>query len=416
MSGAAALSPDSAESGRPDRFAEFLLLGQILAATLLQKVAVNLTADIQLFLGFIILAVLTGLGLLSGRLELRAVRCIFYAIAMSAMAAVQFFHMTDFALPSLVMLMLVHLPYVFGLRAGLARPGIELDMYVKTMAVFAVIGILQYFGQYIVGVPVAYPMEFFFPESLHVIGFNALNALSYGNEHYKSTGVFFLEPAIFCQFLAIAVIIELIYFRNWKRLVLFAGAIAVTFSGTGLILILLLVPFYMLEQRRYPALLVFVVVVLLAPLWAPAIGLQNLVSRTGEFFNPDSSGFARFVSMFYVLRDFILPYPDKFLFGTGAGMIGATIPRQVDYANFDPTWGKIIYEYGMLAAIAYFTFLGVLFATARRSRYLKAALLIQFLVLGGYIIPPTIHGLVMALIAWPEARWVPRAERKKEAG
>lgn len=408
--------PADTPVARPvDRSAEYLLVGQIVAATLLQKVAINLTADVQLFLGFLILAALTGLGIAFGKLELRPVRCIFYMAAMAVMGFVQLFHMDDFSLPSLIMLMLVHLPYVFGLRPGLARPGIELELYVRVMAAFALLGIIQYFAQYAVGVPLAFPMEYYFPESLHVTGFNSLNAIKYGADHYKSTGVFFLEPAIFCQFLSLAVVIDLIYFRNWKRLALLATAIAVTFSGTGLIMIFLLLPFFMIEQKKYVSLLVFGVVIVSSPLWAPAVGLGSFVSRVSEFSNPNSSGFARFISMFFVLRDFVAPYPDNLLFGIGAGSIGATIPRQVDYANFDPTWGKIIYEYGVFAAMAYFAFLAALFSSARRSRYLKAALLIQFLVLGGYIIPPTIHGLIVALIAWPEAKLIPRYGEAKEA-
>jgi len=415
MSVIAASSSESSAVKRDDPIAQMLLAGQLIAATLLQKVAITLTADIQLFLGFIILTGLTGFGVLAGRLEIRALRCVVYLIAMSVMALVQLAHSGDFSFPSLIMLMLVHLPYVFGLRSGLVNPGYELNFYVRLMSVFAIVGIVQFFAQYVVGVPVAFFMEHYFPKSFYVIGFNGLNPLGGGAEHFKSTGVFFLEPAIFCQFLALAVIIDVVYFMNVKRIILLLAAIAVTFSGTGLILLFLLMPFYLIERRQFFLLTGAGVAVVLSPLWAPLVGLGRFVNRAGEFFDPHSSGFARFVSMFLVLRDFVLPYPHKMLFGEGAGMIGAIVPRAVDYANFDPTWGKIIYEYGFFAATAYFLFLATLFTTARRSRYLKAALLIQFLVLGGYIIPPTIHGLIVALIVWPDARPVPVAIERKSA-
>lgn len=404
MTAAALSQPIASPATREhDRLAEWLLLGQIIGVTFLQKLAVTLTADVQLFFGFILLAALTAIGVVFSRLEIRPVRCAFYLLAMALMSAVQLAHLDSFSLPSLIMLMLVHLPYIFGLRPGLARPGIELEYFVKAMAVLAGLGIAQYFAQYVIGTRLAFPVEHFIPEAVRVEGFNSLNPVRYMGEHYKSTGVFFLEPAIFCQFLAIAIVIDMVYFRNWKRIILYICGIAVTFSGTGLFLLFLLVPFFLIEKRQFIALLLFVAAILSAPIWAYPLGLGGFVDRAAEFLNPYSSGFARFISMFFVLRDFIIPYPDKLFFGVGAGSISSGISSEVDYTYFDPTWGKVIYEYGAIAALAYFALLAALFTSAHRSRYVKAALLIQFLVLGGYIIPPTIHGLIVALIAWPYA-------------
>jgi len=395
------MSSEAVSATRPhDRMAEWLLFGHIISITFLQKFCIEIGGTPFLLALFSLIG-LTGLGLASRRLELKPKRALFYMLILSVMTLVQFLNNTPFSVMSLTLLFTVNFPYIFGLRPGLARPGAELEFFQKCMAVVAVFGVVQYGLQFVVGKEWAFFLDVRFPQQFIMDGFNNLNELSYGSSTLKSNGFFFLEPAFFCQFLAISIVIELVYFRNWKRLALYVAGTVVTFSGTGLIILFALTPVYLVHHRRFGILLALFVLVVTAPLWMELVGLGRIVERAQEFTNPHSSAFARFISVFYILRDFIAIRPEYILWGRGAGLIRDTVPAAIDYASFDPTWGKLVYEYGVVGASAYFAFLANLFTSAKRSRYLKAAFLIQFLFLGGYILPPTVHVLMVALLAWP---------------
>lgn len=386
-----------------DRLAEWLLIGLIVSAVFLQKITIPIMGGEVIFLGFFVLMGLTGTGLLFRRLEINPVRAVLYLGAMSLMVSVQFFHLYHFSMPSLLMLCLVHFPYVCQMRSGLARPQAALHFYQKIMAVVAVLGILQFLAQYVIGVHYAFFVDEFLRAYGVAVEFNNMNPIRMGHPYYKSNGIFMLEPSFFCQFLAVSVVIEMAVFRNWKRLSIYLAGIVVTFSGTGLMILFLLAPVYLLQRGRVGLLTAMGTGLLSAPIWAPLIGLGRQVERINEFSNVHSSGFARFVSIFWVIKDFLFPDFSLFIFGAGAGTINEVVPDAVDYTTFDPTWGKLVFEYGILGALAYATFFFGVLSTSTATRYLKAALALVLLLMGGYLIPPVVHGLIIALLVWPAA-------------
>lgn len=400
----AVVSPESQPATRPtDRLAEWLLIGLILSAIFLQKIIIPMDGGEVVFLGFFVLMGLTGIGLLFRRLEINPVRAVLYLGAMSVMISMQFFHLYHFSMPSLLMLCLVHFPYVCQIRQGLARPQAALHFYQKMMVVVAILGILQFLAQYVIGAHYAFFMDQFLLAHELAPDFNYMNPIRMGSLYYKSNGIFMLEPSFFCQFLAVSVVIEMAVFRNWKRLCIYIAGIVVTFSGTGLIILLLLSPIYLLQRGKIAQVALMGAGVVTAPIWAPLVGLGRLVERTAEFTNVHSSGFARFISIFWVIKDFLFPDFRLFFFGAGAGTINKVVPHAVDYTTFDPTWGKLVFEYGVLGAIAYAIFFFGVLSTSTATRYLKAALALLLLLMGGYLIPPVVHGLIIVLLVWPAA-------------
>jgi hypothetical protein len=132
------------------------------------------------------------------------------------------------------------------------------------------------------------------------------------------------------------------------------------------------------------------------------VGLGKVIDRTNEFANPYSSGYARFLSIFPTLDTFILKEKNSMLFGLGAGSILKVLDSQVrDYEAHNPSWGKMVFEYGILGGLSYFLFIGYMFWSGQGSAYVKAAILLTFMVLGEYILPPTFHGIILALLLWP---------------
>jgi hypothetical protein len=386
-----------------DRLAEWLLIGLIVSAVFLQKIIIPIGSGEVIFLGFFVLMGLTGTGLLFRRLEINPVRAVLYLGAMSVMVSMQFFHLYHFSMPSLLMLCLVHFPYVCQIRPGLARPQAALHFYQKIMAVVAILGILQFVAQYVIGPYYAFFMDQFLLAHGLAPEFNYMNPIRLGHPYYKSNGIFMLEPSFFCQFLAVSVVIEMVVFRNWKRLCIYVAGIVVTFSGTGLMILFLLAPVYLLQRGNIGLLTAMGTGLLSSPIWAPLIGLGRQVERIAEFSNTHSSGFARFISIFWVIKDFLFPDFSLFIFGAGAGTINEVVPDAVDYTTFDPTWGKLVFEYGILGALAYMTFFFGVLSTSTATRYLKAALALVLLLMGGYLIPPVVHGLIIALLVWPAA-------------
>lgn len=386
-----------------DRLAGWLLFIPITAVTFLQKLAVPLGGNDALFLSLLILLGTTAVGAAVGRLQVDKRLLVTYCLAMSVLVAVQFANVQTFSVASLLLLLVVHAPYIFRLRPQLAKPGAELRFFQTVMAILAVCSVLQYVAQFAVGSHYAYFMDTLFPQAFIAQGFHALNPVG-GGGTYKATAFFFLEPAVLCQFLAVSVVIEMLYFRSYRRLVLFFAGIAVTFSGTGLIILLVLAPIYLAAKRQLAILALIFVAIITAGIWMPLVGLEHTYERAFEFADPHASGFARFISIFLILRDLLLPQAATLFFGLGSGTISAAVTgEQFGYSAFDPTWGKIFFEYGLLGFMAYLALLTAIFSTGTRSRYLKAGFLIQFLLLGEFLLPPIVHCLVVALIVWPRS-------------
>lgn len=404
-------SPAPQTETRPtDRLAEWLLIVLILAAVYLQKIRISVAGGEVIFIGFFVLMGLTAVGLVFRRLEIHPMRAVMYLLAVSVMTTMQLFHLYYFTFTSLIGLFLVHFPYICQIRPGLVRPQMELRFYQKTMVFVAILGIIQFLSQYVIGVYAAFIFDNLLISQQIAPDYNNMIHIRAGDPYFKSNGVFMLEPSFFCQYLSISVVIEMAVFRNWKRLCIYIAGIIVTFSGTGLIILLLLSPIYLLQRGKIAQVAIMGAGVVSAPIWAPLVGLGRLIERTAEFSNVHSSGFARFISIFWIFKDFLFPDIQLLVFGVGAGKINDVVPNAVDYTSFDPTWGKLIFEYGLMGAIFYLSFFFYVLSTSTATRYLKAALALMLLLMGGYLIPPVVHGLIIALLVWP-ARELPSTEK-----
>ncbi len=377
-----------------------LLSVLILGTIFLQKFALPFGSG-SVFLTLVVMGVLAGYGFLRGTLGINIKILFLYLSMIAGLTLTQLLGGFDFSVLSLLLLFILHGFYIFRLKDDRSREKILL-FFQKIMACIAVLGIVQYCAQFLIGPQAAFPIDYYVPKNWLAPVFHGLNPVNSSGDIYKSTAVFFLEPAFLCQFLALNIIIEVIHFRNWKRLALFFIATALTFSGTGLLILFVLLPVYLIRQGKFILLSLLAVFALTSPFWSPFVGLDKTVARAGEVTNKYSSGYARFVSIFPTLNTYIVPETKTLLVGRGAGSILRTLDaKKQDYEAHNPSWGKIIFEYGVIGGLFYFVFIGYAFFTSKCSWYIKSALLIQLMLLGEYVLSPVIQGLVLALVIWP---------------
>ena len=146
------------------------------------------------------------------------------------------------------------------------------------MLVVAIAGILQFFGQLVVKGPLLFTFVGIFRPDLISHGFNYVIPVPGLGGLNKSNGFFLVEPSSFSQLMALAIIVELEFFKPSWRLGVLGLALMLSFSGTGLLLFAAIVPLYLLRRGwggvlllAGPAVLV-AAIVLAGPKLAPAAG------------------------------------------------------------------------------------------------------------------------------------------------
>jgi hypothetical protein len=218
----------------------------------------------------------------------------------------------------------------------------------------------------------------------------------------KSNGFFLVEPSVFSQMMALALIIEVLTARRLRHLAIFAAGLLLSVSGTGWIVIaafILAAPFGLgLRGLALAAAIVVLVagvaggLVLLAPDIADAFA-----GRIDEVLRPGTSGHMRFVTPLWLLSDMIGGDPTAALLGIGPGA-AERLTLAYDYDVNTPV--KVAVEYGLPALLAYL----LLFTLGQRTPTQGAILvpaLVLFMVTGGYQQFPPMIFVTLLLISIP---------------
>ena len=264
----------------------------------------------------------------------------------------------------------------------------------------AIVGILQFLAQF--GGLKLFSFKSFVPANLLLEGpYNTVIPIGAGG-YMKSNGLFLVEPSVFSQFMALAIIIEVLMFRRLLFIAAFAAALMVSASGTGWVMIVafVLTASFSLGVRGLVLSFVtvaigFLAIAALAVLF-PA-GFDFFLSRTGEIYQIGSSGYDRFVTP-WALGHFVLSRePWAALFGLGAGVS--------EHLAMEPAWNynlnppvKIALEFGIPGFVLYLLFLLI----ARRTSTQKALLapvLVLLLLDGGYSqFPPVLFPALLLIL------------------
>jgi hypothetical protein len=375
------------------RFA--LLATPLIGATFLSKFAFPpfgaLGIDISVFL--VLAALMVGSVADCVRIEPR--RLTLFALMICCLGLMQIFQPGAFSPTSLLLLVAVHLPYVFTVPHSNDGERI-IKFFIQIVTVFALLGIAQYGLQFVVNVRYLFPIENFVPGTFIVQNFNHQAAMEYGSHEYRANGVFLLEPSFFSQVLAVAMVAELCTLGRLTRLAIFGLALVVSYSGTGIIVLAICLPLCLVSQRRWGLLLLGLIGLIAIIALHEFFHVGRLLSRIDEFTSIRSSGYGRFVGGFYLFDRFLWPDPWRTLFGYGAGSF-------IGHASHDGIAGemalfKIVFEFGLLGAVAYFGFLFACLLYSPAPRLLTLAVGITYLLNGIYI--PFAHGLALSLLLW----------------
>ncbi len=301
-----------------------------------------------------------------------------------------------------------------------ARPVQEIAFFKvvnNAFMVVAVLGILQFAAQF-AGIRVFSFTGLLPPSILYEAGYNLEIQVGIG-EILKSNGLLLVEPSVFSQMMALALIIEAIGMRRVLFLAAFAAGLVLSFAGTGwLVIAAFLVGSTVAMGRKGMVIaaavgLALATILVVAQVFAPDF-LDSFTGRYSEFSTPGTSGHQRFVTPFWLLHDVLSVDPAAALLGIGSG---ASEILTLPYDYFVTTPIKVLVEYGAPALIAYVT----LFVQGRKTA-LQAALvfpgLILFFFTGGYQQFPPILFIVLMLtsVARLDRSTYPRARAAVTSG
>ena len=337
-------------------------------------------------------------GSVMGCVQIEPRRLALYVILLAILGSFQILQ-TDVSWSSMVLLVALHLPYIFAVP-GEGDGNRIIKFFIDIVTVFAWLGIAQYALQFVVSARFLFPLENFVPSTFIVQHFNKQAALAYGSEVYRANGVFLLEPSFFSQVLAVAIVAELGNLRRITRLVPFGIAILASHSGTGLLLLAVCLPLYLVSRRHWNLLLIGLIALVAIIAFQDLLHLDRFVSRLDEFGSTRSSGFARFVGGFFLFDQYLWGDPWRTLFGYGAGAF-ADYSARSDYPVAEMALFKIVFEFGLAGAAAYFGFLFCCLIASPAPRLLILAVALTYLLNGIYT--PFAHGLALSLVLWNSA-------------
>jgi hypothetical protein len=377
------------------RFA--LLATPLIAVTFLSKFAFPPFGAMGIGVSiFLVLAALI-VGSIAGCVSIEPRRLTLYFLMIGFLGLIQIFQPNSFSPTSLLLLVALHLPYVVSVPQSNDGERI-IKFFIQIVTVFALCGIAQYLLQFVVSVGYLFPIENFVPDTFIVQNFNHQAAIEYGSHEYRANGVFLLEPSFFSQVLAVAVVAELCTLGRVTRLAIFGLALLFSYSGTGIIVLAICLPLCVVSQRRWGLLLVGMIGMIAIFALHEFFHVGRLLSRIDEFTSIRSSGYGRFVGGFYLFDRFLWHDPWRTLFGYGAGSFTSHATASHDGTASEMALFKIVFEFGLLGAVAYFGFLFACLFYSRAPRLLTLAVGITYLLSGIYI--PFAHGLALSLLLW----------------
>jgi len=363
--------------------------------------------------GVPVIYIMIFVGLAKGRFNLDLPGLILYTLflavgAVSLSANLNLGHERDGSFASLLLLAALYLPFMFLLRPfELSREAWTWTMRAfSNLALFvAFVGIFQFCLQFVFNPPWLFDFSPLIPKALSTD--ILANSAIYTGSAYKSNGFFLREPSAFSFLMAFALICEMAMFKRWARMGVFTVGLMLSYSGTGLLALGfgLMFPFGFKTAVRIG--IIAVVGLVLVLLFGDALNLSFTLGRVNEFSSESSSGYIRYVAPMRLIRELIDSDAWTAFVGHGPGTIfhaGRT------YEFHDPTWAKLLYEYGL---IGFSACLGLMLYAMSRSHapvQVRATLFFCWLVQGGHLLTPENVLLIYVLLSlWPH----PGSERMR---
>ncbi|NYZ16653.1 hypothetical protein HL658_29255 [Azospirillum sp. RWY-5-1] len=346
-------------------------------------------------LGLLVTLATVGLMAVRGLLQVDTARLALFAVVAAAAAVSAMVNPSTASATSYLLFVALYVPFVFVTTTDRAFFLATLRTFQTLVFVCAVLGVIQFLAQFVVQSELLFTFKGLLPDAILMPGFNTAVPLTYGAALMKSNGFLLLEPSIFSQLLALALLVEILFFGRVLRLALFGLALPLSYSGTGILLLAVFLPLVVLHRRAVGLMIAGAVgVVVLIP-FAGALHLDVILQRAGELQSTQTSGFARFVSAFWLLRDFVVDNTPALFFGLGPGSITGVL-HDVPYEAHDPTWGKLLFEYGIVGTLVFSVFFLACVFVGAHSKWVSGFLLFGFLFFGGVLLDPRVNALLIA--------------------
>jgi hypothetical protein len=257
---------------------------------------------------------------------------------------------------ALILVAVLHVPFIFdpGSSWKLKRIcGYFATVFVTCSMWVAIIAIIQFALVNILKLEILSNIYRVLPDGLHQLGGYTYTAPYHGL--IKANGYVFREASFLSMNMAFAIIMEAVYLRRRNVLLLLLIAMFLSFSGSG-ILVLISATFIPNSRKTLlVAVLAVVGVVILFQLSTKVPALALWTQRISEFQAVGSSGFSRYVAPFIVVLSHWIHDINNFLFGYGAGSYDRTVRPLSLLLGFEISGAnlqKTLYEYGAVGFVA----------------------------------------------------------------
>jgi hypothetical protein len=387
------------------------LVTMLLSLTVLERFGINfgsysLSPSLIAVFGMLVCAAAFKCLMLS-----RARLILYFACLSSSFASYwinsQYSHPDITSFQSLLLLMVIYAPFPFVMRDNALGPeprSVALDYFLDICLFCSFAGIAQFFAQPFIHARWLFDYTPYLPKVLQ--GSGCYNTVIPVGSSFKSNGFFFLEPSGFSFVMALAILGEWSSRKRSWRLASYGLALLLSYSGTG-ILTLMIGMLFPLNSRvlgRTLALALVGAVIFLA--LGDALNLSFTLNRANEFRSERSSAYIRYVAPARLIYDTMSSDPWTAWLGHGPG----TISREglVAYEHFDPTWAKLLFEYGLLGFAPFIALIATVLRGSWKSSPIGPVLFISWLITGGHLLTPNHNVLSLALLGfWPKAGQVP---------
>lgn len=391
-----------------DRVWLVLVLAPFIGVSFLAKFAIPPFGNLGIAIGVLVNLMATGYALMRGAARINGISLASILLFTGYAALVSIGGNGAYSISSLLFFLFIHLPYAVMLGSEKTRRQSIYELFVNAALFLAVLGIVQYLVQFALGPSIAFPIENFVPDIFQVQAFNKQGAIGYGVDVYRANGIFMIEPSVFSQLLAIGVVFEIVSGKGRPlAVILMLVGIILSYSGTGIVILLVCAPILLLRHWQRWMWYALGGSVLAAIVAAQFVDFSFLSSRAGEFDETGSSGFARFVGGFYFFDQFLWTDWLATIFGKGAGEF-KNYAWSALYPVVEMPITKMVFEFGLIGALAYFAAIFLLMARSGQPLVLVVAVFMTFILNGLYV--GFAHGLALTLFVWPQSI---NAEREK---
>jgi hypothetical protein len=386
----------------PPTALKFALLGALLALTVFDRFGLRISASYAISPGLVGAYALVG-ALLWTRMAYVNVWGALLYVAIVTIASISLvvnlmFDLREAAsIPSWLLLCVLYAPFAMCLKPTPESTAMWhwlMRWWINVFAVCAVFGILQYFAQFVYRAPWVIDFRENIPELVRGSGtYNTSNAVG---SAFKSNGFFLREASGFSFYMAFALICEWSLQRRKWLLALLGLGLAVSYSGSGLLVLMVavLVPFGWNTFTRVAGLAL--VGMLAYFLLGDALNLNYTVGRVHEFGSDRSSAYCRFIAPAKLVVDQIDSNTWVTLVGHGPGT------TQKLSGTCETTFGKMVFEYGLLGAMAFTALMIHVLRKPWMPLRMRVALAVYWYVLGGHLLgPDALLAIFMLCALWP---------------